>query len=148
MASPNPSQPVVVVRKSRGPGCLVQSLWFIFIGWWLGGLAITLAWILNVTIIGLPLGMAILNNIPKILALQNPETYLQAVSAGGRTVVTEREMPQYNFFLRAIFFLLIGWWWSGVWLVVAYALCATIILLPVGLQMFRLTPAMTTLRQY
>lgn len=142
------SQPTVTVRKAGEPGCLIQSLWFLFVGWWLGSLAISLAWALNVTIIGLPLGMAILNNIPKLLALQNPERYVQVVSRDGRTYVRESDLPEHPFLLRALFFLLIGWWWSGIWLGVAFVLCATIILLPVGLGMFRRAPAMTTLERY
>lgn len=137
-----------IVQRTGEPGCLIQTLWFLFVGWWLGSLAISVAWVLNVTIIGLPLGLAILNNIPKLLALQNPERYVQAVSRGGTTVIRESEPPEHPFLLRALFFLLIGWWWSGIWLSVAFVLCATIILLPVGLAMFRATPAMTTLARY
>ena len=138
----------IILQQGAGPGCLVQSLWFIFVGWWLGAIVITLAWFLNITIIGLPLGLALLNNIPMILALQDPKRYVQVVIDGDRTLVRETGQPQMNFFLRAIYFVLIGWWWSGIWLVVGYLLCATIILLPVGLGMFRLTPLMTTLRRY
>jgi uncharacterized membrane protein YccF (DUF307 family) len=143
-----PSQPTVFIQRSSGPGCIVQSIWFIFIGWWLGALLISLAWLLNITIIGLPLGMAILNGIPKVLALQSSEKKIQAVSRQGTTIISESELPQHNFLLRTVYFVLIGWWWSGIWLSIAYILCATIILLPVGLEMFRLTPAMTTLRKY
>ncbi len=145
---PAPATPTIILQRSGEPGCLIQILWFIIIGWWLGGLAISLAWVLNLTIIGLPLGMLILNNIPKILALQNPEKYLKTISQDGKVTIVEMNMPQFNFFLRALFFLLIGWWWSGIWLAIAYALCATILLLPIGLWMFRLTPLMTTLRRY
>ena len=144
-----PQKPVVVTTQSSGPRCLLQVLWFFFVGWWLGGLAVSLAWLLNVTIIGLPLGMAILNNIPKILALQTPERSMMVVTdAQGRVTLVEADVPQHNFFVRALFFLLIGWWWSGIWLAIAYLMCALIIFLPVGLWMFRLTPTMTTLRRY
>jgi uncharacterized membrane protein YccF (DUF307 family) len=146
--NPAPSKQTIIVQKSSGPGCLVQSLWFIFVGWWLGAILISLAWFLNVTIIGLPLGMAILNNIPKILALQSSEKQIQAITKNGTTIISETELPQHNFWLRATYFILIGWWWSGIWLGIAYVICLTVILLPVGLQMFRLTPAMTTLRRY
>ena len=140
--------PVVVMQRS-GPGCLVQALWFIFVGWWLGALAITIAWVLNIPILGLPLGMGILNNVPKILALQEPQRRTRAtVSEDGETIISEVELPQRNFLLRAAYFILIGWWWSAVWLTLAYLLCGTLILMPIGLEMFRWTPAMTTLRRY
>jgi uncharacterized membrane protein YccF (DUF307 family) len=142
------SPPVYIPQGRQGPGCLVQAIWFVFVGWWLGGFAITLAWILNVTIIGLPLGMAILNSLPKLLALQEPQRNLVAVTRAGVTVVNQADRPQYNFVIRTLYFLVIGWWWSGVWLAIAFALAATVILLPIALEMFRLTPAMTTLRRY
>lgn len=145
--NPNPA-PVLFARPASEPGCLVQILWFVFVGWWLGAAAIAAAWVLNVTVVGLPLGMAILNNIPQFLALQSPERYLKTVQYDGRIVVSETGMPQVNFLVRAVYFLLIGWWWSGVWLSAAYAACATVVLLPLGLLMFRMTPAMTTLRRY
>jgi uncharacterized membrane protein YccF (DUF307 family) len=119
------------------PGWLVQALWLIFVGWWAGGLATALAWFLNNTVIGLPAGLWILNRLPMILALQNP-----GVSPVGR------DLPQHGFVLRAAYFLLIGWWWSGVWLAAAYALSLTIVLLPIALPMVRLAPYMTTLRRF
>jgi uncharacterized membrane protein YccF (DUF307 family) len=136
------------IQRENSPGCLIQALWFIFIGWWLGAISIIFAWFLNITIIGLPLGMAILNNIPMILALQSPKREIQAARVGGNTVIIESRLRQHNFVLRMIYFLLIGWWWSAIWLAIAYLLCATIILIPIGLKMFRLTPFMTTLKRY
>ena len=115
---------------------------------WLVPVAILAAWLLNITILGLPLGLLILNNIPKIIALQNPRREYAVITMDGRPVVRASGLPQFNFFLRAIYFLLIGWWWSAVWLLVSYLLCATILLLPVGLLMFRYVPLMTTLKRY
>jgi uncharacterized membrane protein YccF (DUF307 family) len=137
-----------VITKESGPGCLIQALWFIFIGWWLGGLAMILAWFLNLTIIGLPFGMTILNNIPRILSLQPPRREIMVTQSGGKTRITESGLPQRNFFLRAIYFIIIGWWWSAIWLFIAYLFCVTIILIPLSLEMIRLTPFMTTLKRY
>lgn len=147
-SAPSQQPPVVIVPGKTGPGCLIQALWFLFVGWWLGAILITIAWFLNITVIGLPLGMSILNNIPKILALQEPNVQTRAVVSQGRMMISESEPPQLNFWIRAIYFVLIGWWWSGIWLAIAYVLCGTIILIPIGLNMFRATPAMTTLRRY
>src|SRR6185436_3232965 len=109
MTPTSESKPVYVRLPARGPGCLIQILWFALIGWWLAGLAIGLAWLLNVTVLGLPFGMAILNNIPKLLALQEPRTTGMAVTRpSGGTVVIETNLPQHNLLLRTAFFLLIG----------------------------------------
>ena len=148
MSIETPTQSSTTIQRDSGPGCLIQALWFIFIGWWLGAIAIAIAWFLNITIIGLPIGLAILNNIPRILSLQPPRREIQVMYSGGETRITETDLPQRNFFLRALYFVLIGWWWSAIWLVIAYLLCVTIILIPLSLEMFRLTPFMTTLKRY
>ena len=54
-ASVASSSPVVIARHSEGPPLLVRALWFIFIGWWLTGLVNVLAYLIALTIIGLPL---------------------------------------------------------------------------------------------
>jgi uncharacterized membrane protein YccF (DUF307 family) len=145
---PPPPQSEYTIRRDGNPGCLIQALWFIFIGWWLGLFSLGLAWFFNITIIGLPVGLWILNGLPMVIALQSPEHLVVTSSVNGKPVTREQGLPQHNFFLRALFFIFIGWWWSLVWLLIAYLLCATILLLPLGLWMFRLTPFMTTLKRY
>ena len=51
----------VNITSTQGPGYLVRGLYFIFVGSWLGAIWMLIAWILNITIIGLPLGLAMLN---------------------------------------------------------------------------------------
>jgi uncharacterized membrane protein YccF (DUF307 family) len=151
MSAPNPPQyggNLVFIPARQGPGCLGQALWFVFIGWWLGAISIVVAWFFNVTILGLPLGLAILNNIPRILALQEPRQTYTLASVGGLTAYAPTAPPQRRFLIRALFFVVVGWWWSALWLVLGYLLCATILLMPLGLAMFRLAPTMTTLRRY
>lgn len=134
------TQPVVYEQTSR-PGCLWQILWFAFIGWWLGAIWVSVAWLLNLTIIGLPLGAAMLNNVPQVMALRGRRRV--QVSPTGEV----SSAPQINFLIRALYFVLIGWWLSALWMVVAYALCMTIIGLPIGFWMFDLVPALVTLKR-
>ena len=55
------------MRRDQGPGCLIRILYFIFVGLWLGGIVTVLAWVLNITIIGLPLGLYLLNRLPQVV---------------------------------------------------------------------------------
>lgn len=134
------TRPIIYEQTSR-PGCVLQILWFAFIGWWLGALWVIVAWALCLTVIGLPLGVAMLNNVPQVMALRGRR--LMQVSPDGRV----SDVPQVNFFIRAIYFLLIGWWLSAIWIVAAYALCMTIIGLPLGFWMFDLVPALVMLKR-
>lgn len=137
------SSGTVIVETKQNPGCLLQLLWFAFIGIWLSQIWMVVAWILMVTIIGIPLGIAMLNNIPKIIALREPT---HRVIVRGATQ-QEMEPPQVNFFLRALYFLLIGWWFSALWMELAYLFCVSVIGLPIGFWMFDLVPAVLTLRR-
>jgi uncharacterized membrane protein YccF (DUF307 family) len=137
------------VEVSRGPGCLVQLLWFLFIGWWLTQIWVAVAWVLLVTIIGLPLGIWMLHRVPIVLALRDPrEVRYRMVEHGpGGTVYREVAAEQYPFLVRAIYFVLVGWWLSAFWMALASLVCSTIIGLPLGIWMFDLVPMLVTLQR-
>lgn len=131
----------IVYDTQQRPGCLVQLLWFAFIGWWLGGAWVILAWVLMLTVIGLPVGAAMLNNVPQLMALRGRR--LVTRDASGQV----RGMPELSLLLRVPYFLLIGWWLSALWLSVAYALCLSVIGLPLGFVMFDVAPAVVSLKR-
>jgi uncharacterized membrane protein YccF (DUF307 family) len=138
----------VIVQTQKGPGCLVQVLWFLFIGWWAGQLWIALAWLAMLTIIGIPLGVKMLNRIPKVIALRESEKAMTVTRVGDVTVVAPGgEKPQRNLLLRALYFLFIGWWLSAIWMEIAYLACVTLIGIPLGFWMFDKVPALVSLRR-
>lgn len=138
----------VVIETQRNPGCLLQILWFAFIGWWLGQAWMVVAWILMVTIIGIPLGVAMLNKLPKVIAFREPTRKVMIrTSQDGQMTQRELEPPQVNILLRALYFLLVGWWLSAVWMEAAYAVSLTVIGLPIGFWMFDQVPAILSLKR-
>ncbi len=138
----------VIYESKRNPGCLLQLLWFAFIGIWLGQVWMVAAWIMMITVIGLPLGIAMLNMLPKVIALREPPRQLRVVRReDGRMALEEVDRPQVNFFLRAVYFILVGWWFSALWMEAAYLLTVTVIGIPLGFWMFDRVPAVLTLRR-
>ena len=135
------TQPVVVARQS-GPGLLIRALYFILFGLWFSGIWAAVAWVLCVTIIGLPLGLLMLNRLPQVVTLK-PSGGDLLITANGQVI--ERDVPQAPFLLRAIYFLLIGWWLSLIWIALAWALCASIVGMVIGFWMFNRVPAIITL---
>jgi uncharacterized membrane protein YccF (DUF307 family) len=129
-----------LVTPASPPNIILRLLWFILIGWWLGLVVSGVAWFLNVTIIGLPLGLWIINRLPTLITLRPQE---QALYLDGAEL--RRGLPQLPFLVRAAYFLLIGWWASGLWIAAAYAACVTLILLPLGFWMYGRIGAVTTL---
>ncbi len=47
-----------IVNQQKNPGCLVQLLWFLVIGWWLGQAWIIVAWLLMLTVIFIPISVS------------------------------------------------------------------------------------------
>jgi uncharacterized membrane protein YccF (DUF307 family) len=138
----------VVIDTHKNPGCLLQILWFAFVGWWLGQAWIAAAWILMVTIIGIPLGVVMLNNLPKVIALREPPRRIRIITGrDGEIIKQEVPMPQINIILRAFYFILIGWWLSALWMEAAYAISMTVIGLPVGFWMYDQVPGILSLQR-
>ena len=130
------------IEIKNNPGCLVQLLWFIFVGWWASLIWITVGFLLMVTIIGIPLGVGMFNQLPKVIALRQPVETL-VTQPNGRTDVIGPD--QVNIILRVLYFIFFGWWLSAIWTFIGYLFCLTIIGLPVGLWMIEQTPALLSL---
>lgn len=141
---------VVVHPRDRGPGCLIRILYFIFVGLWLGGIVTVIAWALNLTIIGLPLGLWLLNRLPQLMTLKPAPAEGRVTVVDGRVVYRESSLPAHPFLLRALYFLLIGWWFSLLWLILAWLLTGLSLGLglPLAFWMFDQVPAVTTLARY
>jgi uncharacterized membrane protein YccF (DUF307 family) len=133
----------------RGPNLLVRFIWWLFIGWWASGIAVTIAWFALVTIIGIPLGIWIINRLPTILTLRpRRREWTLGQDEQGRAVVAERGREQVAWPIRGIWFLLIGWWASAIWMGIAWLIQLTIIGIPIALLMFNRTPFIASLYRY
>ena len=119
------------------PNLLVRAVYFLLIGIWASQLWIIFAWLISLTIIGLPVGLAMVRALPMV-ALLSPTRIRTNESRHGSA-------PQTSFGLRAIYFLLMGWWISLVWMELAWVAGVTIIGLPLSVAMFALTPTVATL---
>src|ERR687884_537696 len=100
------TQPVVI-QRTDGPGLLIRAIYFILFGWWFSGIWAVIAWVLCLTIIGLPLGLYMLNRLPQVVTLKPSRGDLVLTATGH---VVKRDVPQVPFLLRAVYFVLIGWW--------------------------------------
>ncbi len=129
-------QPIVVRER---PGCLLQLIWFFFVGWWLGLAAIIFAYTMFLFIITIPIGVLVLNALPELIALRP--------AARRVTVYGPVQTPQLNIFARSLWFLLVGWWLTAVALFLGYLLCLTLIGIPLGFVLFDAAPGLLTLRR-
>jgi uncharacterized membrane protein YccF (DUF307 family) len=116
---------------------LVRALWFVFIGWWATPVVVNVAWFLNATIIGIPLGIALINLVPTVLSLKEP-----------RERATHDGRSQHSLLVRAVYFIFVGWWLSWFWANAAAFLAVTIIGLPIAFWMFNRLPYVTSLYRF
>ncbi len=139
---------VVVENKPKGHGCLVTLLWFVFIGSWLSGLWIAIAWLMVALIITMPIGLMMINKVPLIATLKEPTQEYNVVTQGLATRIQQGSLAQSPFILRMLYFLFIGWWFSAIWLLIAWLASVTLIGLPLAIWMYNRVPAITTLKKY
>ncbi|NWF79817.1 MAG: YccF domain-containing protein [Chloroflexi bacterium] len=131
-----------VVRQEQGVNLLLRAIYFLVFGLWFSAIWASVAWVLCVTIIGLPLGLWMLNRLPQVTTLR-PQRGDLVVHTSGE--VYRQHIAQRAFIVRALWFVLVGWWLSALWLAGAWALSASIIGLPISFWMFDRVPAIITL---
>ena len=117
---------------------IARALWFLVVGWWATPLVVNVAWLLNATVVFLPLGIKLINLVPTVLTLAEPRSLSEPESARGQRSLT----------IRAIYFVLVGWWLSLLWANVASFLAITIVGLPVAIWMLNRLPYVTSLYRF
>jgi uncharacterized membrane protein YccF (DUF307 family) len=133
------------ILKEPGIPLSLRIIYFFLFGWWATGVWINAAWLLNATIVGLPVGLWMLNRVPQVLTLQPPKQVVVSTVAGGSVAVRTSGIPQSSWVIRLLYFVLIGWWLSFLWSNLAWAISVTIVGLPVAVWMFNRLPGLTTL---
>lgn len=137
-----------VIELRSGPNLLIRAVWYLLVGWWLTGLAMALAWIVAITIIGLPLAFFLINRIPTALTLRpRSERYNLVTDEYGVTRYERIQTEQSTFVVRLLYFVLLGWWLSLGWMIVAYVLMLTILGIPLGLMMANRLPYVLSLHR-
>lgn len=136
-----------IIIEDKGPNIWVRIVWFIFVGLWLGQIALVIAWICNVTIVLLPLGITLLNKLPQIFTLRMMKKQFTAETASDVIRVRSVSPQQRAFWQRALYFVLVGWWFSLLWLELAWLLGVIIIGLPLSFWMFGRAAIVTTLER-
>lgn len=132
------------VKETEQRSLLVRGLWFLVIGWWATGIWLSVAWFLNVTIIGIPLGIKMINLVPLVVSLRRRRR-IEIIS---EDEIESQRPEQFGVLTRAVWFLFVGWWASGVWTGAAYVFTISIVGLPVAVWMYDKLPFIVSLYRY
>lgn len=140
---------VSVETQSKSPSIVVRAVYFLLVGWWASGIWLSVAWFLTVTIIGAPLGIKMINWVPKIVSLKERQIATEVTQTReGSVTVTESASDQHSLLVRAVYFLLVGWWASGIWMSIAWVASITIVGLPLAIWMYSRLPYVVSLYRY
>jgi uncharacterized membrane protein YccF (DUF307 family) len=131
----------------QGPGYIIRVIWFIFIGWWLGGIVITTAYLLLPWVVTTPFSFWLFNRVGTAMTLRPRSTLWESVETQRGFELRQRQIPQVPWPVRAVYFVLFGWWVGALYLGFAYFLCLLIVTLPVGLLMIDRAPGIITLQR-
>lgn len=127
--------------SNESPSIVIRAIWFVCVGWWLTGIVLGIAWFLNLTIVGLPVGIKLINKVPKALSLKEfEESDVDEFSVGGSSSGGSPSL-----LVRGAYFLLVGWWLSFLWMGAAYVVSLTVIGLPFGIKMYNKLPYIVSL---
>ena len=156
-AVPTPPAPVyhqfntqnvnVIVAQSKTP-FLVRAIWFVFIGWWLSGLAMAFAWFLIATVVGMPLAFMIFNKVPKLQTLRDRTlSFSTSIDAQGNVTIAQATVDQYPLWVRAVWFVFAGWWLGAAATFVAWMLSVLVVTLPLAVMLIDRLPFIITLQR-
>ena len=85
------------------------------------------------TIIGLPIAFMVFNRIPALMTLRARTVIYETEVRDGVSYVCGRNPNQLPILLRAIWFVLIGWWLGFIWMYAAWFISLLIVTLPIGI---------------
>ena len=133
--------------SAREVPLLFRFVYFLVFGLWAGGICAQVGWLLCVTVIGLPFGIWLLHRLPLITTLTMPDEDYAPVESPEKWTHAHPRTPDagFPFLIRVVWFVLVGWWFSFVWINGAFILAGTIILSPFGFWMINRVPAVLTL---
>lgn len=147
MSALAPVDPTVEIETERdNPNIILRIVWFLLVGWWLGFWVIVAAYVCLILLITAPIGIALLDRLPRIMTLRAPARTV-AVSASGEIVEVDDEVDQHSWLVRIPWLVLVGWWFGALWLLAAYGITLFTfgLGLPISFWMFGRAGRVTTL---
>src|SRR5579859_5024501 len=95
-----PQQIVNVNIQQHQHSLFVRALYFFFIGWWAGLIWLNIGYFFVLTVIGLPIGLLMLNRLPLVMTLKPASQSVNINITGSITNINISGAQQTNFLLR------------------------------------------------
>jgi uncharacterized membrane protein YccF (DUF307 family) len=121
----------------------LRAVWFLLVGWWLTAFVIAVAYLALLTIIGFPVAFWLFDRVPLTLTLKARSSWT-ADELTGTVSIGPQQLATWT---RVVYFLLVGWWATALWISAAYVLFVSIIGIPIGVIMLDVIPRVATLQR-
>jgi uncharacterized membrane protein YccF (DUF307 family) len=135
-----PSRSVVVAPRRPNPPIPTRVIWFLFAGVWSTCLWVIATWLVLCLAVFGQLANRMITYIPTVLTLRTSDNPPHSIIPAPQSLVPRRDVP-----VRLAYTVLVGWWASLVWMLLAYAISLTVVGIPISYRMFSVAPAVAHL---
>jgi uncharacterized membrane protein YccF (DUF307 family) len=136
------------MRNEQDEHTALRLVWLAFAGWWLSALWVIMAWLAILLAVTLPAGFWMIARLPFVVSLKPAGDEFRGVVEDTLSRIQHSRLTQRPFVPRLLYCIIVGWWFSLGWAIVAWANCLSAHQQPKHLMMFMRLPAMMTLRRY
>ena len=126
----------------------LRMIWLAFAGWWLSLIWVVAGWLCLMLTPRNPTGLRMLGNMARIVAFRVPGEDCEGLVNETLWRLEHSGLPQRSLAVRLVYTVLIGWWLSLLWLVLAWGDSLSIDRRPTGVARFMRLPHIMTLRRY
>lgn len=148
MRIPEPDSQYIPEEHEHLEHTSLRMIWFAFVGWWLSAIWAIAAWLCILFMPSRTLGLRMLGGSTWIMALRVPGADCDAVVADTLQRLQDDRIQQHRTLPRLLYAVVIGWWLSFIWLVIAWGRSLSIQCRPSGQASFMRLPRVMTLRKY
>lgn len=135
--------PYVPPLPARRAPLSLRAAWFAVAGIALTLLWVIVAWLALISVFGRVVAIRMLDHAPEVLTLHMGNWQ----PAASTTHPVPYASSSYPIPMRAVYFLLIGWWASLLWLILGYLAVLTVVGAPLAQRMFAAAPTVAYLAE-
>lgn len=126
----------------------LRMIWLAFAGWWLSLIWVIAGWLCLLLTSRSSTGLRMLGNMTRIVAFRAPGEDCERLVNETLWRLEQNQTPQRSLAARMAYTVLIGWWLSLLWLLLAWGESLSIDRRPSGVARFMHLPRIMTLRRY
>jgi len=89
-----------------------------------------------------------INKVPLVVSLKREQQTNVVETSGGDVSVSNQGQNQYSLIVRALYFVVFGWWVSFMWMAIAYLFTISVVGLPIAVVMYDRLPFIVSLYKY